>query len=140
MIQQTKNLKLSIFIYIINFLCSYFLKLDTRNKILKNLEDYGIIWNQEEKKICVEDLKEVQKKLAEQTNSKGKDYFDKVQKFLAQPEDIDITKIDPYLVVVEQKVDHKRLWAYAISFWSVPVTVGYGRRIRYFLFDRQNDK
>ena len=63
-----------------------------------------------------------------------------MQNFIAQPEDIDITKIFPYLVLVEQKSDHIRLWAYSISFWSIPVTVGYGRRIRYFVFDRQNDK
>lgn len=140
MIKQAESLKLSIFLYISNSLCSYFLKLETRYKILQNLEDYGVIWNQEERKIYVEDLKEVQKKLAEQTNLKGKEYFDKVQKFIARTEDIDVNKIDPYLVVVEQKADHKRLWSYAISFWSVPVTVGYGRRIRYFVFDRQNDK
>lgn len=140
MIQKTESIKLSIFLYVINSLCSYFLKLDTRHRILQNLEDHGIIWNEEEKKICVEDLKEVQKKLAEQTNLKGKEYFDKVQKFIAQPEDINITKIAPYLVLVEQKAEHQRLWAYAISFWSVPVTVGYGRRIRYFVFDRQNNK
>ena len=83
MIQKTENLRLLIFIHLINSLYSYFLKLDTRHQILQNLEDYGIIWNQEEKKICVEDLKEVQRKLAEQTNLRGKDYFDKVQKFLA---------------------------------------------------------
>lgn len=140
MLQKIENLKLPILLYLINSLYSYFLKLDTRDKILQNLEDYGITWNQEEKKIYVEDLKEVQRKLAVQTNLKGKEYFDKVQKFLAHPEDIDITKIDPYLVVVEQKAEHQRLWAYAISFWSIPVTVGYGRRIRYFVFDRQNDK
>ena len=109
MIKQDKTLNFPIFLYINNSIGSYFLKLETRYKILQNLEDYGIIWNQEERKICVEDLKEVQKKLAEQTNLKGKEYFDKVQKFIAQPEDIDITKIDPYLVVVEQKADHKRL-------------------------------
>ena len=140
MIKDKQNTNLLIFIYVTNFLYSYFLKLDTRYKIIKNLEDYGIIWNEQEKKISVHDLKEVQKKLAAQTNLKGKDYQNKVQNYLAKPEDINITKIDPYLIVVEQKTDHKRLWAYAISFWSVPVTVGYGRRMRYFIFDRQNDK
>src|SRR5690606_38864193 len=41
---------------------------------------------------------------------------------------------------VDQSEEHKRIWSYAISHWSIPVTTGYGRRIRYFVFDKQNDK
>lgn len=115
-------------------------KVKVKKKIIKNLEDYGIIWDETERKVIVQDFREVQAKLAQQTNSKGKEYYDRVKNYLARPEDINITKIDPYLVIVEQKADHKRLWSYAISYWSIPVTVGYGRRIRYFVFDRQNDK
>ena len=61
MIQKTENLRLPIFIHVINSFYSYFLKLDTRHKILQNLKDYGITWNQEEKKIHVEDLKKYNK-------------------------------------------------------------------------------
>jgi hypothetical protein len=115
-------------------------KLVLKRKILKNLRDYGVIWNEKKHKVIVEDFREVQRKLAERTNSKGKGYKNKVQKYIAQPSEIDISKINPYLVVVEAKEEHKLLWAYATSHWSVPITVGYGRRIRYFVFDRQNDK
>lgn len=111
-----------------------------KRQILKNLEDYGIKWNEDERQVIVEDFREVQRKLAEQTNLKGQEYKSKVQKFIAQPSDIDISKINPYLVTVESRAEHQRLWAYAISYWSIPVTVGYGRRIRYFVFDRQNNK
>ncbi len=111
-----------------------------KQQILKNLEDYGIIWNEDNHQVIVEDFREVQRKLAERTNLRGQEYKSKVQKYLAQPSDIDISKINPYLVTVESRDEHQRLWAYAISHWSVPVTVGYGRRIRYFIFDRQNDK
>jgi Domain of unknown function (DUF4338) len=115
-------------------------KLAIKRKIIKNLRDYGVIWNKEKHQVIVEDFREVQRKLAERTNSKGREYKNKVQNYIAQPSDIDISKINPYLVVVESREEHKRLWAYATSHWSVPVTVGYGRRIRYFVFDRQNDK
>ncbi|MDW8201493.1 MAG: DUF4338 domain-containing protein [Cyanobacteriota bacterium SKYGB_h_bin112] len=111
-----------------------------KRKLLKNLRDYGVIWNEEKHQVIVEDFREVQRKLAERTNSKGQDYKSKVQKYLAQPSDIDISKINPYLVMVESRDEHQRLWAYATSHWSVPVTVGYGRRVRYFVFDHQNDK
>jgi hypothetical protein len=115
-------------------------KVALKRKIIKNLKDYGVIWDGKNHKVIVEDFREVQRKLAERTNSKGQEYKIKVQGYIAHPSDIDIAKINPYLVTVESKVEHQRLWAYATSHWSVPVTVGYGRRIRYFIFDRQNDK
>lgn len=115
-------------------------KLALKRKILKNLKDYGVVWNEKKHQVIVEDFREVQRKLAERTNLKGQEYKIKVQKYIAQPSDIDISKINPYLVTVESRDEHQRLWAYATSHWSVPVTVGYGRRIRYFVFDRQNDK
>jgi len=34
----------------------------------------------------------------------------------------------------------RELWTYATSFWSIPVTTGYGRRIRFLVFDEQNNK
>lgn len=115
-------------------------KIVLKQKIIRNLEDYGVIWNENTHQVTVKDFREVQRKLAERTNSKGQEYKSKIQSYLAQPLDIDISRIDPYLVTVESRTEHKQLWAYATSYWSVPVTVGYGRRIRYFVFDRQNDK
>jgi hypothetical protein len=115
-------------------------KLALKRKIIKNLRDYGVVWDERKRQVIVEDFKEVQRKLAERTNSKGQSHKNKVQEHLAHPSDIDISKVNPYLVTVESKAEHKYLWAYATSYWSVPVTVGYGRRIRYFVFDSQNDK
>jgi len=74
------------------------------------------------------------------TLTKGQNYKSKVQNYLAQPTDIDISKVKPYVVSVNDTENHHRLWSYATSYWSVPVTTGYGRRIRYFVFDQQNDK
>ncbi|WP_366557628.1 Druantia anti-phage system protein DruA [Okeania sp. SIO1I7] len=39
-----------------------------------------------------------------------------------------------------QTTKQRQLWAYATTFWSIPVTTGYGRRIRFLVFDRYNDK
>ena len=114
-----------------------------RTKILNNLETYGIHWD-EEKKLLQTDktnhFRELQQELANQTNPKSKQYQDKVGHFIAKPDDINVSKIFPYLVIANQSKEHKRLWAYASSFWSVPITVGFGRRIRFFVFDRQNNK
>lgn len=115
-------------------------KLDqVREKLLSKLAEYGVQWHDDSEKLIVDDLRIMQKQLAEQTNSKGLQYEDKFKSYLAEPSEIDILKINPYLEVVEGQ-KQRQLWAYATSFWSIPVTNGYGRRIRFLVFDKQNDK
>ncbi len=117
------------------------LKRKYRNQLLQNLDNYGVHWDEECQELFCSDFREVQRRLANRTNPKQGIYADKVKEFIAKPEDIIIEKIDPYLQVVQSnKVVHQRLWAYACSFWSIPVTVGFGRRIRFFVFDKQNNK
>lgn len=115
-------------------------KKQIREKILSNLRKYGIRWNKTTEKISVSNFRHTQAKLAEQTNPKRELFYEKVRKYIASPQDIEIQNVNPYLVPVEKSEEHKRIWSYAISYWSIPVTTGYGRRIRYFVFDKQNDK
>jgi len=110
-------------------------------QILQNLNDYGIYWNDIEEKLECEDFRSTQLKLSKQTNPDPEKYLQYVQPFIATSSEINIHKIQPFLVVVESnRTIHQRLWAYASSFWSVPITVGFGRRIRYFVFDKHNNK
>jgi len=111
-----------------------------REQIIHNLSRYNVKWDEETNTLVADDLRLMQFNLAQEVNSKGLKYKDKVQQFIAKPEEINISKVNPYLVVVNTSAAHARLWAYATSFWSIPVTTGYGRRIRFFVFDRQNDK
>lgn len=113
-----------------------------RNKILKNLEDYGVHWNKKEQKLYVDDFRELQYKLAQQNNPDPFKYEEKVIDFIARPEEIDILKVYPQLVVLDNNSNpiYHKLWSYACSFWSIPVTVGFGRRIRFLVFDRHNGK
>lgn len=53
--------------------------------------------------------------------------------------EIDPRAIEPYLVPVETQGEVD-LFRYATLQWSVPVSQGYGRRTRFLLKDRQNDK
>ena len=115
-------------------------KLIIKKELLQNLENYGVIWDEVNHKVIVEDFREVQYRLSLMTNSKGHEYKNKFRDFIADPSDINICKISPYLVPVEAIKNYRQLWAYATSYWSVPVTVGFGRRIRYFVFDKYNDK
>ncbi len=116
-------------------------KFEIREKILGNLAEYGVSWNEDNQKLLTEDFRELQYKLAQETNPDRSNYQTKVQDFIGQSKDINILKINPYLALVNSKSkEDSRLWLYATSFWSIPVTVGYGRRIRFFVFDRQNHK
>lgn len=114
---------------------------ETRDRIFSNLEDYGIQWDKENERLICEDFKDSQYKLSRKTNPHPSEYKHKIQDYLAKREDIDLAKVDPYIVITDSgKSAHYNLWAYATSLWSVPVTQGFGRRIRYFVFDKQNDK
>lgn len=110
-----------------------------KQSILEHLEYYGINFNSETNQITADDLRLTQNKLAEKTNYRGLKFKDKVIDFFASTKEIDILNINPYLVVVETE-QQKRIWTYACSFWSVPITKGYGRRVRFLVFDDQNNK
>jgi hypothetical protein len=112
-----------------------------RAQLLQNLEDYGVFWDEKNQQLLCDDFRKVQYKLAKHINPQKEKYEGKIEEYVAKPEDINILDIDPYLKVVQSNnAEDCQLWAYATSFWSVPVTVGFGRRIRLFIFDRQNDK
>ena len=51
------------------------------------------------------------------------------------PEDI-----DPKIVSVESDTTDALLFRLATTIWSVPVSAGYGRRMRFLVIDRANDK
>ena len=110
-----------------------------RQGILDHLESYGVHFNSETDQLVADDIRLMQHELAKQTNARGSQFKNKVIDSFARPEEIDILKVSPYLVVVET-TQQSRIWAYASSFWSIPITNGYGRRIRFLVFDENNDK
>ena len=50
------------------------------------------------------------------------------------------TAIDPVIVEVKPESLDSRLFRYASLLWSVPVSQGFGRRLRFLVRDRQNGK
>lgn len=111
-----------------------------RGKLLQNLADYGVLWNEKEQKLEVEDLRHTQKKLSLATNYSGKQYEKIVATYFAKPNEIIPENIEPYLVEVQENTVTNKIWSYCLSYWSVPVSAGYGRRIRFLVFDKQNNK
>ena len=54
--------------------------------------------------------------------------------------DVDPEKIVPRLVEVESNSQDELLFRYAKLHWSIPVSSGYGRRLRFLVVDEQNEK
>src|SRR5436190_12650255 len=54
--------------------------------------------------------------------------------------EIDATLMRPKLVEVMPKTEDELLFRYASLHWSIPVSSGYGRRLRFLVIDQNNDK
>lgn len=59
----------------------------------------------------------------------------KFRHYFRSPAAIDPTKIDPILVPVRQRTLEARLFRIIRAFWSMPYSKGYGRRMRFIVFD-----
>ena len=65
---------------------------------------------------------------------------DRLLSHIAAGSDIVPEEIQPRLVLVQPRTDEELLFRYARLHWSIPVSAGYGRRIRFVVFDDSNDK
>lgn len=114
---------------------------EIRQQLFANLEKYGIVWDSDDEQMYVEDFRHSQYLLSLGTNPDAEKHYPYIKQYIATPSDIDIHAISPRLEVVDRKIkEHRHLWSYATSGWSVPVTAGFGRRMRFFVFDDHNDK
>jgi hypothetical protein len=59
---------------------------------------------------------------------------------LAGNDELDIEAMDPELMEVAPRSDDELLFRWAAQHWSIPVSSGYGRRLRYLVSDRANGK
>jgi hypothetical protein len=60
--------------------------------------------------------------------------------FIANGCEIIPTSITPKLVLVTRRSDEELLFRYAALHWSIPISPGYGRRLRFLVFDDSNGK
>lgn len=67
-------------------------------------------------------------------------YEDKLIKYIANGKDVEPKRISPKIVVVKPESEQELLFRYACLHWSIPVSSGYGRRIRFLVFDESNNK
>lgn len=67
-------------------------------------------------------------------------YEDELIKYIADGKEVEPQGIDPKVVLVKPESEHALLFRYACLHWSIPVSAGYGRRLRFLVFDKNNDK
>jgi len=63
----------------------------------------------------------------------------KYERFFAKKEEIDPTKIEFELEMVSDRRAGE-IFRSAMSFWSVPISAGYGRRMRFIVWDKTHNK
>jgi len=61
-------------------------------------------------------------------------------KYVADGSEIIPDEISPKLVEVKQDSENELLFRYAVLHWSIPISSGYGRRLRFLIFDSFNGK
>ena len=67
-------------------------------------------------------------------------YEDRLIRYIANGNEVVPDAIRPKLVVVDQETEYQLLFRYACLHWSIPVSAGYGRRLRFLVFDESNGK
>jgi hypothetical protein len=83
-----------------------------------------------------ENPREYMRKLAKEKNPP---FNPKYERFFAKKEEIDPTRIELELEMVRDKRAGE-IFRSAMSFWSVPISVGYGRRMRFIVWDKTHGK
>lgn len=67
-------------------------------------------------------------------------YENDLLQHIADGSEVSVPDIEPELVLVEQKTDEALLFRYIQLHWSIPISNGYGRRLRFLVRDRSNGK
>ena len=65
---------------------------------------------------------------------------DRLLSYVAAGKDVVPERIRPRLVLVRPGSEDELLFRYARLHWSIPVSAGYGRRLRFVVYDESNDK
>lgn len=69
-----------------------------------------------------------------------KRHEDRLLGFIAAGSEVVPDRIYPRLVVVQPGSEAELLFRYACLHWSIPVSAGYGRRLRFLVYDESNGK
>jgi len=119
-----------------------------REKVILSLRQQGFILDGERIRIpdCTDKdglrhlHKEAVKTRLEKSRKGLVTYERKLLTYIADGSDVQPDRIAPRLVEVEPETENELLFRYASRHWSIPVSSGYGRRLRFLVFDEHNNK
>jgi len=116
-------------------------------RIQEELEKYGFKMDKKGSLQVVSCIRDIQNKFAKLLNAQYKNYEKDVSNFFAKSlDEIDPKNIVPRLELIEKGKSNKKtllkkkIFNFAKSFWSVPVSTGFGRRMDYILWDDNTGK
>ena len=76
----------------------------------------------------------------ERSRSGLRRHEDRLLSYIAAGNEVQPEKVSPRLVMVEPGTVDELLFRYARLHWSIPVSAGYGRRLRFVVYDESNGK
>lgn len=79
-------------------------------------------------------------KILEKNEKAIRPHEKKLIDYIANGTEVDPNKIEPEIIIVRAGSEHERLFRYAALHWSIPISAGYGRRMRFLLMDKSNGK
>jgi hypothetical protein len=80
------------------------------------------------------------KKRLEKSGPGVQRYEEDLLKYIANGREVAPQSFSPKMVLVQPESEHELLFRYACLHWSIPVSAGYGRRLRFLIFDEDNGK
>lgn len=96
------------------------------------------------KELSKEIIRELHKTAVEHMIERARKGLFRVEKdllrYIASGHEVDPLRMSPRLVEVEPGSEHELLFRYARLHWSIPVSSGYGRRLRFLVVDDSNGK
>lgn len=115
-----------------------FTKAKLRKILEKSLSEYGIKLTEDGTLRTNYSPKEIMKRIVLKQNAFVETKF---KKYFACAEEINPEKIRPKLIYFDSKNQKfQAIYQNAIKSWSTPVSYGFGRRIRFLVWDEGNDK
>ncbi len=124
------------------------IKMRIRRRLESHLVELGYSVNNNEisqnKKLTKQEIKEIQSGKRKEILLKNFEFLKKKARKLlssvANGDEIIPSQIEPELVVVKGDTIENDVFRFLTLYWSVPVSQGYGRRMRFLVKDKQNGK
>ena len=100
--------------------------------------------NEDRRKLRKDQVRQLHASHRQETASRERDLYrrkrGRILEHFADGTDLDPAKISPEIVEIQPESEDGDLFRIATLLWSVPVSRGYGRRMRFIVRDRQNGK